>query len=134
MSVSRPGELTVGSQIKLAGGLFTVASLSGTQLELVDASGVTAVMGLPTLLADPSFTLTTPRPAALTRRGGLESSPPEVLELARWWEQHVLELLAGRGPNGDTTCTGSYGDDVTRHAPDGFTTEPGSSEITTQHD
>lgn len=100
MSVSRPGELTVGSQIKIAADVFEVKSLSGTQVELVDGLGVSSTVGLPALLADPSFALITPRPAALAPRGELESMPPEVLERARWWEGHMLELLTGRGPDG----------------------------------
>jgi hypothetical protein len=34
----------------------------------------------------------------------------------------------------NTTCTGPSGDDATKHAPDGSTTEPDSTEITNQHD
>lgn len=97
MTVSRPAELRVGEEIEVDGAAYTVTGLSGTEVRLVDVAGGERSMGLPELLSAPGFRVVT-RVAALPPRGLLDGVAPEMVEQARWWEHHIVEVIAGVPP------------------------------------
>ncbi|MEV4125023.1 Mu transposase C-terminal domain-containing protein [Nocardia sp. NPDC049707] len=57
-------------------------------------------MAVSQILADASFELLTGRKQPpLPPSGQIGDLPPDVVEHARWWERHIIELLTGRGPD-----------------------------------
>jgi len=101
VTVSRPAVLSAGDEVRLAGRVFTVVALTGTAARLADVAGEETVMPLGRLLADTSLeVLTLPkRPRVpLSPEGLLEGAPAAVVEQARWWERHVVEVLTGLPP------------------------------------
>ncbi len=101
MTVSRPGVLRSGDEIRMNGQLFGVVAVTGTQVQLVDVTGAASVRSLSGLLADPSLALVAAARAPLPPEGLLDTLPSEVVELARWWERHLVEVLTGRMPEAD---------------------------------
>lgn len=101
MTVSRPGVLRSGDEIRVSGQLYGVAAVSGTQVRLTDVTGASSTRPLSGLLSDPSFTLVSAAPAPLPAEGMLDTLAPEVVEQARWRERHLLEVLTGRSPDAE---------------------------------
>ena len=100
MTVSRPPRLGIGDEVRIRGATHTVARLSGGSVHLVDAAGATSVMPLAELFAGPDIaTFTSPRKAPLPPQGLLQGMPPELVEKACWWEQHIVEVLTGVLPS-----------------------------------
>jgi hypothetical protein len=95
VTISRPGVLREGDEIRLDGHLHTVVALSGTSVRLVDVTGSTTVILLPQLLSDPTFALVGAPRAPLPPLGALEGLPDEVIEQAHWWERQIIEVLTG---------------------------------------
>ncbi|MGE3660042.1 MAG: Mu transposase C-terminal domain-containing protein [Pseudonocardia sp.] len=91
--------LQPGDEIRLDGQAQTVVALDGTSVRLVDVTGAATVMLLGHLLADPGFELVTSRRPPLPPLGLLERLPAEVLATAKWWEQHLVEVLTGVAPD-----------------------------------
>jgi len=98
MSVSRPPELRVGDEIVVDGAAHTVAGLSGSQAHLVDVTGVESHIALADLLRAPGFRMITQSAAPLPPQGLLDSLPDYVVEQARWWERHLVEVISGIPP------------------------------------
>ena len=98
MTGVRGGVIGVGDEIRLGSGAFTVVTLSGKSVRLIDAVGDRTVIALPALLADPSLEVLAATRPALCSASMLEGVPDEVAERARWWERHVVEVLTGRPP------------------------------------
>jgi putative transposase len=92
--VLRPGDL-----LRLGGATRTVAGLDSATVWLADVTG--AVIEVPTarLLADPSLELVTPSRVPLAPQPVLERLPAETVETARWWEQHLIEVITGVPPD-----------------------------------
>jgi len=103
VTVSRPPVLAEGHEVLFRGAVHTVAALTGPAVRLVDVTGTESVVALTVLFTDPGFSVVTPslRRAALPPQGILEGLPDEVVEQARWWEQHIVEVLSGRPPEAD---------------------------------
>jgi hypothetical protein len=96
VTVSRPPVLRIGDEVRLAGQLFVVDGLSDGQVRLLDVAGTATSMSLARLLTDPTFTLVcAPAAASLPPAGLLESLPEAMVEQARWWERHIVEVLTG---------------------------------------
>lgn len=77
----------------------TVVGLAGTSVRLVDADGAVAVVALAHLQSSPGFAVTSGlQPARLGALGLLDAVPAAVLERARWWERHLIEVETGRPP------------------------------------
>lgn len=97
----RTGVVREGDEIRLSAGVFTVASLSGGAARLVDAVGNHTVMALSQLLCDPALELVSGSRPPLCSEEMLAGIPEAAIERARWWEQHILEILTGRPPGAE---------------------------------
>jgi len=97
MTVSRPQLLHTGDDIYLGGELHTVEAVSGAIVRLVNVLGTGSVVPLADLLSNPSFMLVSAgrNPAPLPPSGLLDGVPEPAAERARWWERHIMEVLAG---------------------------------------
>ncbi len=91
--------LRPGDDLRLDQRVHTVVALDGTSVRLIDVTGATTVMLVAHLLADPTFELVTASRPPLPPLGPLERLPADVLATARWWEQHLLEVLTGVRPD-----------------------------------
>lgn len=89
--------LRVGDEIRWNGDGFTVAALTAEHVRLVDAAGAPTVARLPDLLADRALEVLSGPTIAPLR--SLDSLPAEVVEAARWWERHIVEVLTGLPPD-----------------------------------
>lgn len=82
------------------GGEHTVVALAGTSVRVTSAAGTASVVLLAHLLAAPGFELLdNERPTGLAPLGMLERLPAAVVERARWWERHVVEVETGVPPD-----------------------------------
>ncbi|WP_406237345.1 Mu transposase C-terminal domain-containing protein [Nocardia sp. NBC_01009] len=104
MMVSRPPRLRVGSQVRLDGAAYMVIALSGTGARLADVTGIECEVALPELLSANGFAVVTRSPAALPPRGLLDDVSAELVEQARWWEHHIVEVITGTPPEAGRTA------------------------------
>jgi transposase InsO family protein len=90
--------LRPGDTLRLGGATHTVAGLDSATVRLADVTG--AVIEVPTagLLADPSLELVTASRVPMAPQPVLERLPAETVETARWWEQHLIEVITGVPP------------------------------------
>jgi transposase InsO family protein len=96
MTVSRPDRLGTGDEVRVEGVTHVVAGLSGGMVHLVDAAGTKSVMRLAELFRAPgTAVVASPRKAPLPPQGLLAGVPASRVERARWWEQHIIEVLTG---------------------------------------
>jgi len=79
----------------------TVGGFSGARVRLVDDAGGAQVLLLAHLLAAPGFELLEAGapPARLDPVGLLDALPASVLDQARSWERHVVEVQTGLPPD-----------------------------------
>jgi putative transposase len=100
MTVSRPRLLHTGDDIYLGGELHTVEAVSGAMVRLVNVLGIESAVPLADLLSNPSFMLVSAgrKVAPLPPSGLLDGVPEPTAEQARWWERHIIEILAGIPP------------------------------------
>lgn len=99
MTVSRPPGLRVDDEIVVDDAGYTVAGLSGSHARLVDVTGVESSIALADLLRAPGFQLVRRSAAALPPQGLLDSLPADVVEQARWWERHIVEVIMDIPPD-----------------------------------
>jgi hypothetical protein len=99
VTVSRPGSLREGTEVRLGGQTFTVTAVTGTSVWLTGVTGNRVEVPLATVFSDPSLELVAQGPAPLPPAGALEVLDGDLVEQARWWEQHIVELLTGRLPD-----------------------------------
>jgi putative transposase len=101
VTVSRPETLRPGDEVRLGNGSHTVVAVAAAAVRLADVTGTESVMPLAQMLADPVFELVTPRrrPARLPPEGLLSQFPAAVAGQARWWEQHIAEVITGLPPD-----------------------------------
>jgi hypothetical protein len=111
VTVSRPPRLGVDDEIRCSGGLFAVVGLTGNTVRLSSRSGVQTTTLATQLFTDPAFAVVTQSRAPLPPQGLLDGMPDDLVEQARWWERHILEVInpatvaaaAGEGnPSGRT--------------------------------
>lgn len=99
MTVSRPEILKPGDEVRLGNGSHTVVAVAAAAVRLADVTGAESVMPLGQLLADPAFELITLRRLAPLPPGGLlDQVPAAIAGQARWWEQHIIEVITGLRP------------------------------------
>lgn len=96
MSGARPGVLRPGDWVEYDGGEHQLLALAGTSVRLRSGSGAEQVVLASHLLASPGFSVVGHVEApGLEPFGLLEALPGSVLEAAREWERHVLEVETG---------------------------------------
>jgi putative transposase len=94
-AVLRPGDL-----VRYDGGDHQVIALAGTSVRLRSDNGSESVVLLAYLMASPEFVVIDgARAPSVEPFGLLEGLPVKVLEEAREWERHVLEVETGLSPN-----------------------------------
>ncbi len=99
MAVSRPAGLQAGAEVHLGGNVLAVTAVTGTSVQFSDVTGQVSEMPLAAVLGDPTMEVVPRRRAPLPPSGALEVLPGELLEQARWWERHIIEVLAGHPPD-----------------------------------
>jgi transposase InsO family protein len=99
VTVSRPGGLRAGTEIRLGGQTHTIAAVTGSSVWLSGVTGAPVEVSLATVLSDPSLELVAGGSAPLPASAVLEVLDDELLEQAHWWERHILEVLTGRPPD-----------------------------------
>lgn len=100
MSIARPAELAVGTQIVCDDQAYTVVAVSAAQVRLRDSQGLVWDLPIPELFADTSFKVAETA-AGLAPQGALDSLPPGEVEQAEWWQAHLIEVMTGRRPDDD---------------------------------
>ncbi|WP_407688542.1 Mu transposase C-terminal domain-containing protein [Mycobacterium sp. HUMS_1102779] len=101
MTGTRFGVVREGDEIRLSDGLFTVVTLSGGAARLADAVGEQTIIPISQLLGDPALELVSGSRPPMCSEEVLAGVPDAAAERARWWEQHVMEILTGRRPDAD---------------------------------
>jgi putative transposase len=96
VTVSRPSGLQAGVEVAWRGQVHVVVAVTGASVRLVDAAGDAAEVPLATLVNDPTLELVADVRAPLVASDVADTVRAEVLEQARWWENHILEVLTGR--------------------------------------
>ncbi|NUT48887.1 MAG: DDE-type integrase/transposase/recombinase [Saccharothrix sp.] len=91
--------LRVGDEVVAFGSQHTVGAIEGTTVRLESVLGSTRLVALPVLLAEPDFAVAHgAHESVLPPLALLETLPPAVLEAARSWERHVVEVETGLPP------------------------------------
>ncbi|WP_119700249.1 Mu transposase C-terminal domain-containing protein [Rhodococcus ruber] len=92
--------VSVGDRVVFEGTAHAVVALSGTKIRLLSEAGESSVVALSFLLAAEDFELVGTAPAPKIEPSNLLASLPEkVLEAARDWERHVIEVETGLLPD-----------------------------------
>lgn len=96
------GVLRVGDRVVFDGDEHAVVGLSGSSVRLAGAAAGDTVVALAHLQAAADFAGSGGcSPARLPALGLLDAVPGPVLERARWWMRHILEVETGRSPEAD---------------------------------
>ena len=104
-SPQRPSVLRPGDWVHYNGGDHQVVALAGTSVRLRSSDGAEAVVLAGYLLASPGFAVVDGASGPeLEPFGLLDSLPAEVLDAAKQWERHVIEVETGLPP-GSTAGT-----------------------------
>jgi putative transposase len=90
--------LAPGDEVRLGGRAYQVVALDGTSVRLADVTGAATVMLTGHLLADPGFELVSSQRRVPLAAAGVEQLPEGVRASARWWEQHLAEVVTGLPP------------------------------------
>ena len=105
MTVSRPPELRVGDEVCVDGAVHTITALSGLEVHLADVTGAEVAVSRAELFTAAGFCAVTRAPASLPPQGLLDGVPAEVADQARWWEHHIVEVIAGVPPQAGRGAT-----------------------------
>jgi putative transposase len=85
--------------------------VSGTEIVLEDVTGTRTAISPADLFTMPGFSVVSAR-APLPPQGLLEGLPQEVVEQARWWERHIVEVLTGRSSDAGPADRGKPAYDI----------------------
>jgi len=91
-----------GDRIRYRGGSYTVLGMSGTLVRLAEEfrRGVDLAVHVADLQADVDFEIVGRRGRpALPSSGLMDGLPTHLVEQARWWERHVVEVIYGLPPD-----------------------------------
>lgn len=112
MTLIRAAVLRPGDWVLYDGGEHQVVALAGTSVRLRSADGVESVVLVVYLMACPEFAVIDGAPAPEVEPFGLlDSLPAAVLEEARDWERHIVEVQTGLPPTPPAGATSRSGFD-----------------------
>ena len=95
----RPGELGIGDRVRFGGQDLTVIGVSGPVVCLADTGGRVVTASVAGLLSAEDFAVLDARPRPVVPQvSRLDDLPAEVVEQARWWQRHIVEVLRGVPP------------------------------------
>ena len=100
--MARHPVLRPGDTLRLGGQAQTVVGLNSAAARLVDVTGAVTVVPTGELLADPSFELVAASRVPMAPQPSLDRLPAETVQAARWWEQHLIEVITGVPPASPT--------------------------------
>lgn len=102
MTASRPAVLRPGDRVEFDGGEHQVLGLVGTAVRLRSGEGVEQVVLVSHLLSSAAFALLGhDDPVGLEPFGLLDGLPTEIVDAAREWERHVVEVETGLPPGAE---------------------------------
>jgi hypothetical protein len=92
--------LRVGDQVRFEDSCWTIAGLDGVRVRLTDGHGGAQILLTGHLSAGPGFALLSTDNAVqrLDPTGLLDALPAELVQRARKWERHVVEVETGIPP------------------------------------
>lgn len=100
MTVGRVAVLRPGDWVSFAGGEHQVVAVAGTSVRLRSGDGLEQVVLGTHLMAAPGFAVIDGALLpAIEPFGLLDGLPPAVVEEARDWERHLVEVETGLSPN-----------------------------------
>ena len=100
MTLAAPGVLRPGDRVRFDGADHLVVALTGTLVRLRSDGGTEAVVLAAYLMASPEFAVVGSGPLpAVEPFGLLDGLPAKVLEDAREWERHLVEVETGLPPD-----------------------------------
>lgn len=100
MTVGRVAVLRPGDCVSFAGGEHQVVAVAGTSVRLRSGDGLEQVVLGTHLMAAPGFAVIDGALLpAIEPFGLLDGLPPAVVEEARDWERHLVEVETGLSPN-----------------------------------
>jgi len=100
VSAARAAVLRPGDRVRYDGADHQVVALAGTSVRLRSDDGPESVVLVAYLMACPDFAVLDGEPLpAVEPFGLLDGLPPKVLEYARRWECHLVEIETGLPPN-----------------------------------
>jgi hypothetical protein len=100
------GVVRVGDQIQFDGRLHQVVALAGAAMRLVDEEGEVQIVDVGHVLAADDFAVFAPRATPAARPALppitlLDALPSEAVELAEFWERHLVEVATGLPPGAE---------------------------------
>lgn len=100
MTLTQAAVLRPGDWVRYDGGEHQVIALAGTSVRLRSDNGAQSVVLVAYLLASAEFALIDGAPMpSMEPFGLLDGLPVKVLEEAREWERHIMEVETGLPPN-----------------------------------
>src|SRR5260370_408860 len=100
--VSWPVGVSGGDRVRFGGQDLTVIGVSGPVVRLADTGGQVVTASVAGLLSAEDFAVLDARPRpAVPQVSGLDDLPAEVVEQARWWQRHIVEVLRGVPPDAE---------------------------------
>lgn len=101
MTAGRNQVLRIGDRVRFEDDEWSVTGLDGTRVRLADDTGRAQLLLAGHLLGSPGFRLLGAGPAArsLDPVGLLDALPPSLVQRARSWERHVVEVETGLPPD-----------------------------------
>lgn len=114
--VTRCGVLRLGDRLGFAGGEHTVVGMTGASVRLAGDDGVDQLVLVTHLQAAADFRLLSgSRPVTLPPLGLLDAVPAAMVERARWWERHLVEVETGPPPDAAPDAIPRPGYDPAEH-------------------
>jgi transposase InsO family protein len=112
VTLTQAAVLRPGDWVRYDGGEHQVIALAGTSVRLRSDNGAELVVLVAYLLASPEFALINGAPMpSMEPFGLLDGLPVKVLEEAREWERHIMEVETGLPPNSPPGATPRAGFD-----------------------
>jgi hypothetical protein len=96
----RPGGLGVGDRVRFGDRDQTVIGVSGPVVRLADTGGQVVTVSVSGLLSAEDFAVLDARPRpGVPAVSVLDDLPGDLVQEARWWQRHIVEVLRGVPPD-----------------------------------